>query len=235
MQRITQAMIFAAGHGTRMGQYTRNTPKTLLHIGDKPLLDIIIDRLLEYGVRRIVVNVHYLAIQIINHLQSKNIVNCEIIISREKELLDTGGGLCNALSLLNTEALFTVNGDTIWYDDSLLTTLTRIWHEKLADITMVFYLAKKMAVQYTGEFTITSTGEVIRDIKKGKYIYAGIQIINPIVLTSIKKKIFSLSDLYLDLQDKNNTLNRVRGMVYCGRLFHVGTPEELYFTRSFNE
>jgi NDP-sugar pyrophosphorylase family protein len=92
-----KAMIFAAGKGTRLKPLTDNTPKALVKVNGTPMLQIIINKLIKTGVTEIIINVHYLADQIIEFLKLKNNFGIRIEISHEKEeLLDTGGGLKKA-------------------------------------------------------------------------------------------------------------------------------------------
>ncbi len=211
-------MVFAAGFGKRLQHYTQDTPKTLLKVKGKYLIDIILERLLEYGVEKVAVNCHYQAQCIIDHLQNYP----QVIISHEKELLDTGGGLSKVLSILGNEPLITVNGDTIWYESDLLQKLTLLW-EKGTNLAMTFYPASKM-LNYSGEFTILPNNQVLQSAD-GQYVYAGIQIINPDLLHNIKKKKFSLSELYDLLFSKGE--EKVYGLNYTGQIFHIGTPKEL--------
>ena len=97
-----KAMIFAAGKGTRLKPLTNNIPKALIKVNGVPMLELVIKKLIDSGVNEIIVNVHYLAHQIINFLKSKNNFGIRIEISDESnELLDTGGGLKKASCYCN--------------------------------------------------------------------------------------------------------------------------------------
>src|SRR6516164_10342801 len=104
-------MVLAAGRGTRLRPLTETIPKPLLEINNRTLLDHAIDRLALVGVERVVVNVHYKAAMITAHLSRRKTPHIEI--SEEPELLDTGGGVKQALSLLD-ETFFVVNSDVFW-------------------------------------------------------------------------------------------------------------------------
>ncbi|MEJ2124506.1 MAG: NTP transferase domain-containing protein, partial [Alphaproteobacteria bacterium] len=102
-KRITHAMVLAAGMGTRMRQLTNGTPKPLVRLGGRALLDHVLNGLGDAGVRNVVVNVHYLADQIEAHVADRT--HPRITISDERgELLDTGGGVYKALPLLGEDA-----------------------------------------------------------------------------------------------------------------------------------
>ena len=108
-------MVLAAGLGTRMRPITDSTPKPLVKISGKPLIDHVLDRLDEAGVERAVVNVHHMADRIRNHLSQRR--RPEIVISDERgELLGTGGGVKKALPELGDAPFFHINSDTIWME-----------------------------------------------------------------------------------------------------------------------
>src|ERR1700761_1863521 len=114
MQTLSKtAMILAAGEGMRMRPLTLETPKPLLKVGGKTMLDHAIDKLIAAGIKRVVVNCFYLADQIETHLKTRKDV--EIIILRETELLDTGGGIKNALDNFDAP-FFALNADLPWMD-----------------------------------------------------------------------------------------------------------------------
>ena len=97
-----QSMIFAAGLGTRLKPLTDRIPKALVRVGGKPLIEYVLKNLVAAGSKRIVVNVHHFANQIIEYLQ-QNDFGVDICISDETEmLLDTGGGIKNAAPFFNT-------------------------------------------------------------------------------------------------------------------------------------
>ena len=117
--KVKHAMILAAGLGTRMRPLSINTPKPLLEIGKKNLLQRAIDLLDSYGINQIIINVHHLADQIENFISSYN-TRAKIIISNEKELLlDTGGGVKNGTKLFEKKPFFVINPDTLWENFNL--------------------------------------------------------------------------------------------------------------------
>ena len=110
---IKKAMILAAGFGKRLNPLTLSTPKPLLKIGKETLLSNTINFLEKYGIEEAVINVHYLPDQIIEYLNKKKF-NLKITIINEKEkILDTGGGVFNALKYFK-ESFVCINPDTIW-------------------------------------------------------------------------------------------------------------------------
>ena len=116
---IKKAMILAAGFGKRMHPLTLDCPKPLLKIHEETLLSNTIKFLQKIGVKKIVINVHYLADQIIKYIGKKKF-NIEIIIEEEKDsILDTGGGILNVLNHFLNEPFITINPDTLWNSDYL--------------------------------------------------------------------------------------------------------------------
>src|ERR1700710_1569143 len=110
-----KAMVLAAGLGVRMRPLTDRMPKPLVPVAGRPLLDHVLDKLAEAGVREAVVNVHYLPDQIIDHVASRALPH--VIISDERgAVLGTGGGVVKALPLLGNAPFFHVNADTLWID-----------------------------------------------------------------------------------------------------------------------
>ena len=118
MTKITQAFIFCAGRGERMRPLTEFTPKPLLEVKNKKILDYILEKLDEiHSLEKIIINAFYLADEIEKHIISLN--NPKIILSREVEKVETGGGLVYALDKIDIDKpLLTLNGDVLWRDQN---------------------------------------------------------------------------------------------------------------------
>ena len=122
--KIKYGMILAAGLGKRLNPITLKTPKPLIKIGNKNLLERSIDLLIVHGVEKIVINVHHLADKIKDFIHQKK-YKIKIIISEEKNsLLDTGGGVFQATSSFK-EPFIVINPDTLW---------SKIYSENLKDL-----------------------------------------------------------------------------------------------------
>jgi NDP-sugar pyrophosphorylase family protein len=91
-----KAMILAAGLGTRLRPLTDNCPKALVDVGGRTMLEITLSRLRAFGIRDVIINVHYFADMIVEYLKTNHNFGMHIEISREDVLLDTGGGLKKA-------------------------------------------------------------------------------------------------------------------------------------------
>ena len=111
--KIEDAMVLAAGLGTRLRPITDRMPKPLVPIAGKPMIDYGLDALAEAGVKRVVVNVHHFADQMTAHLANRS--QPEIILSDETgELMNSGGGLAKGLKLLGRAPVLVMNADLFW-------------------------------------------------------------------------------------------------------------------------
>jgi MurNAc alpha-1-phosphate uridylyltransferase len=131
-------MVLAAGLGTRMRPLTDRMPKALVEVAGKPLIDHVLDRLVEAGVTRAVVNVHHFADQMEAHLAGRR--DLQVLLSDERaELLDSGGGIQHARPLLGEAPIFVANIDSLWLDEGTppLESLKRAWNPQTMDILML--------------------------------------------------------------------------------------------------
>jgi MurNAc alpha-1-phosphate uridylyltransferase len=195
---IKKAMILAAGFGKRLNPLTLHCPKPLLKIGKETLLSNTINFLEQSKIKEVVINVHYLGDQIIEYLNKKKF-NLNIIIINEKEkILDTGGGICNALKYFN-ESFLCINPDTIWnlnYIKELKQMENNFFLNKKKSYLLVVNKIKSFDTSLKGDFNLHN-GLVTR--KKGenlKYIYTGLQIIDPEIFLNISDKIFSINKVW---------------------------------------
>jgi len=114
-----KAMILCAGYGKRLNPLTINCPKPLLKIGNETLLSNTIKFLEKYGIKHVVINVHYLAKQIVDYINKKRFNLSITIVEEKNEILDTGGGVLNAIKNFSNETFLIINPDTIWNLDYL--------------------------------------------------------------------------------------------------------------------
>jgi MurNAc alpha-1-phosphate uridylyltransferase len=219
------AMVLAAGLGTRMRPLTETRPKPLIAVAGKALLDHVLDRLADAGVERAVVNVHYLAEQIIAHTAGR--AKPRVTISDERGLLlGTGGGVVKALGELGTAPFFHINSDTIWID-SVTPNLTRLAdHFDAATMDALLLLAPTTgSIGYAGrgDFIMTPDGRLRRRDERAvaPYVYAGAAILSPALFKDAPQGEFSLTDLF----DRAAAAGRLHGLRLEGLWMHVGTPE----------
>lgn len=210
-------MIFAAGLGTRMRPLTDNCPKPLIRVGDRTLLDRALDLGRDAGCAPVVVNTHYLSDQIAAHLAGR-----DVAISPEPDtILDTGGGLRQALPLLGEGPVATLNPDVVWTGPNPLTALQAAWEgERMDALLALIPVAQATARKGAGDFGMDGHARLHR---KGDFVYAGAQIIRPDLLADIPDTVFSLNVLWDMLIAKG----RVFGMVHDGGWCDVGYPEAI--------
>jgi MurNAc alpha-1-phosphate uridylyltransferase len=219
------AMVMAAGLGTRMLPLTADRPKPLVEVAGKALIAHTFDHLRKAGVRRVVVNVHYLADMLEEHLA--NIEGLEIVVSDERaELLETGGGLVHARALLGNEPVFVVNSDNYWVDgpEDSLKALAARWDGAAMDVLLlVVPLARANCHRGAGDFHLAPDGRIVSRRQPGEgapFTYIGIQILHPRVLVDAPAGPFSTMLFW----ERAIAAGRAFAHVHDGLWFDVGTP-----------
>ena len=218
--KIKQGMILAAGLGKRMQPITLKTPKSLIQIGNKNLLDRAIELLINHGVDDIAINVHHLADQIKDFINKKK-YKAKITIFHEQDmLLDTGGGILNATKSFK-ETFVVVNPDTLWcnaYSSELSDLENLYFQHKKACLLLV---NKNLSVDSSlnGDFNLQD-GIVSRD-NSNELIFTGLQILDQSVFSSIKDKIFSMNSIWNNLITNNFLI----GMESSQKFYHLNTKE----------
>ena len=227
----TTAMVLAAGHGTRMRPLTLTKPKPLFEVGGRSMLDLAIDKLRDAGITRVVVNCFYLADHIIEHLALR--CDVDIVISRETELLDTGGGIKNALHYFDGKPFFALNADLPWMDDASapsIPAMMQAWDARKMDALLLLMPTARAkgfsaaGVPARGDFMMDADGKVHRHDAKPPYPYVLIsaQILKPDYFAATPEKIFSNNVVW----DKAEREGRLYGVEHKGTCFHVGTPQD---------
>jgi len=222
--KVTTAMVLAAGLGTRMRPLTDRMPKPLVPLKGKPLIDHVLDRLAAGGIARAVVNVHHFAEQIEAHLADRT--RPAITISDEREaVLDTGGGVVKALPLLGDGPFLIHNSDSIWVDGigSNIARLVRAFDPERMDSLMLLALgATSIGYDGHGDFLMAPDGLLARRGERGEapFAFTGVSIAHPRLFEDAPKGKFSLNLLW------NRAIERGRlyGMRLDGVWMHVGTP-----------
>ena len=210
-----ELMIFAAGFGNRMRPLTVNLPKPLVLVAGQSLLDRTLALAHGAGISKVVVNTHYLAHKIHNHLQDQ-----PVKIVHEPEILDTGGGLKNARPLFDEATAFTSNGDAIWSGPNPFSTLALNWRDDCDALLLCAPINQIHGRLPPGDFSISNDGKITRG---GDWVYLGVQIIRLGTLNQITEKVFSLNVIW-DLLMNRGTLYAAH---YSGLWCDVGTPENI--------
>ena len=222
-----RAMVLAAGLGTRMHPLTDATPKPLIAVGGKALIDHVLDRLAEVNVEIAVVNVHHLADKVEQHLAGRR--GPRIVISDERdELLGTGGGVVNALPVLGAAPFFHLNSDAIWIDGVKpnLIRLAETFDPARMD-ALLLLAATSTSIGYggRGDFAMAPDGRITRR-REGEvvpFVYAGVAILSSVLFSTAPPGAFSLNLLF----DRTIEAGRLYGLRLEGVWMHVGTLEAI--------
>ncbi|PRD53101.1 nucleotidyltransferase family protein [Phyllobacterium myrsinacearum] len=221
------AIVLAAGLGKRLRPITDTIPKPLVKVAGKSLIDWSFDALNAAGVARAVVNVHYLADQMEQHLASRR--SPVIAISDERaELLDSAGGIVKALPLIGRDAFYILNADTFWIDGPRpnLVRLAEAWDASKMDIlVMVARMDQATGYEGRGDFTLDAEGRLQRfhEGDASPYIYAGAAITHPRLFDGKPVARASLNRYF----DEAIGAGRLFGMPMQGHWLTVGTPEAI--------
>lgn len=217
------AMVLAAGLGTRLRPLTERIPKPLIPVAGRTLLDRCLDRLVEAGVSRAVVNIHWLGRQLREHLRQRT--DIETVISDESDLLlETGGGIARALPLLGDAPFIAVNADLIWRDagGNSLHRLAAAFDPATMDGILLLQ-PRERATGYggAGDFDIDAAGRLIRrgSAPGAGFVYTGVQILHPRLFNTCPAGAFSLNLLY----DRAIAAGRLQGLLHDGDWMDVGS------------
>ena len=219
------AMVLAAGHGMRMRPLTLTKPKPLHEVGGRTMLDLALDRLLAFGIRRAIVNTHHLAEQIAAHCTKRT--DMEIVISHEAELLDTGGGIKNVLPEFGDLPFFALNADLPWMDgaEPSLARMAKAWNPAAMDALLLVMPTKKArGFESKGDFILEHDGKIRRkDVPPPRpYVMLSAQILKPESFVGRTEKFFSNNLIWNEAESKG----RLYGVEHKGTCYHVGTPED---------
>ncbi|NTJ65232.1 nucleotidyltransferase family protein [Agrobacterium rhizogenes] len=225
---IKQAMVLAAGLGTRMRPITDTIPKPLVKIAGKPMIDYALDALAEAGVEQVVVNVHHHADQMEAHLRGYR--KLDILISDERDaLMNNGGGLAKGLKLLGRDPAFVMNSDLFWIGEkegqpTNLDRLAGFFDVDHMDLGMLCVaLEKTTGHNGKNDFSMAEDGRLSRysDVTGNGVVYAGTLVINPSFLDDAPADAFNINTYY----DKAIARGRLYGTMLDGHWLTVGTPE----------
>ncbi|MEH6700202.1 nucleotidyltransferase family protein [Parasphingorhabdus sp.] len=228
MTRVDTAMIMAAGLGKRMRPLTESRPKPLVEVAGKAMIDHCFEKLVEAGIGKAVVNVHYLADMMEAHLAALP-YPIEIRVSDERsELLETGGGLVQAEPLIDEDNFFCINSDNLWTDGSTnsLHQLAQTWNEDKMD-ALLLLVPRSSAHNYqgTGDFHLEEQNRISRKLpdQQAPLIFSGIQLISKRLLRDAPTGPFSTNIFW----ERAIGEGRLFGAVHAGKWFEVGSPQAI--------
>ena len=228
---IKQAMVLAAGLGTRMRPITETMPKPLVRIGGKPMIDYVLDALVAAGVKTIVVNVHHHADQMEMHLAQEK--RAEIQISDERDrLMDSGGGLAKGLKLLDQDQpALVMNADLFWVGEpdgepDNLSRLAQQFDASRMDMTMLC-VEQERTTGHNGknDFSMAEDGRLTRHVPgaNNPVVYAGALVLMPHLLDDAPEGPFNLNIYF----DRAIAAGRLYGSGLKGQWLTVGTPDAI--------
>ncbi|WP_201239525.1 nucleotidyltransferase family protein [Rhodothalassium salexigens] len=223
-----RAMVLAAGLGRRMLPLTETTPKPLVEVAGRPLIDRTLDRLGEAGVKQAVVNVHHHAGKLEKHLAGRK-GRPELIVSDErKHLLDSGGGVAHALDHFKGKPFWVVNGDIVWLDglNNTFKLVANYWDKGRMDALLLIVAAVSAhGYRGQGDFDMDADGRLKRKAERTitPFVYGGIAILSPKLFKGIDEEVFSLNRVF----DRAEAQGRLYGVMHEGRWAHVGTPDAI--------
>lgn len=220
------AMVMAAGLGKRMRPLTATTPKPLVRVAGKPLVDHALDNLARSGIARAVVNVHYLADALEAHVSAR--AAPKVVISDERaHLLETGGGLIKAQDHL-PDPFFCLNADNIWLDGprDAFRDLSARWNpEEMDALLLVVSHVRAANFDGPGDFHMDPVGRLKRRTpgRIAPFIYTGIQLVSKRLLRDTPEGAFSTNILW----NRAIAEGRLFGVAFTGLWFEVGTPQAI--------
>jgi MurNAc alpha-1-phosphate uridylyltransferase len=220
------AMVMAAGLGKRMRPLTATRPKPLVEVAGRPLIDHVFDRLRSAGVKRAVVNVHYMADALEAHLAAR-VKGIELVVSDERRaLMETGGGIVQARDLIGDAPFLVINSDNLWIDGptDAIRALAARWDDATMDALLLLVpLAQAHCHTGQGDFRIDPNGRIVGRRVPGKpapFVYTGVQILSPRVIAEWPEGPFSTMLFW----ERAIAAGRAYGLVHQGLWFDVGTP-----------
>lgn len=216
-------MVLAAGLGTRMRPLTNDRPKPLVTLAGRTLLDHMLDRLVEGGVERAIVNVHYFPEQMEAQLAKRH--DLQIVISDERaQLMETGGGVRQARPLLGDDPVFHVNTDSVWVgDDALVKLATQFDPAKMDALLLLCPMDACIGLETTGDFALAPDGRITHRFNdpNANLAWMGVQIIKPGIIDPEPLEPFSFRRVWQRVWEEG----RLYGAMFDGFWLHVGTPE----------
>jgi N-acetyl-alpha-D-muramate 1-phosphate uridylyltransferase len=217
------AMVLAAGLGTRMRPLTNTTPKPLIKVNGKSIIDYGMDKLREAGVSRAVVNAHYLPDQIISW--SRTIRSPMVTISDETDaILDTGGGIARALPLLGPDPFFVLNSDSFWIDqgEPALQRLRHAWTDGMDCLLLLCDPKDTTGYAGDGDFIMDANGRLAPQTTNA-LTYIGGYLVHPKLFENAPEGNFSMWRMW----EKAIGAGTFFGITHNGHWLHVGTPEAI--------
>ncbi len=232
---IDQALILAAGLGTRMRPITDSIAKPMVEILGQSLIARIIDQLHSASIKKIVINLFYKGELLQKHVEGyvkSHFPDLELQFVIEDELHEVWGSVKKSLPYMNDKPFFLVNGDNYWIDrdQNIFDTLQAKWQESGMNALLLLY-PKEQVIGYEGkgDFNLHQDGRIVFPrVEPLPFVYMGIQIIAPEFLQQEKLEKANIFNIYARFNYSD-----IYAAVYNGYWFHIGTPQSITETESF--
>ena len=218
MVRFPDVMLLAAGLGTRLRPVTETIPKPLVEVAGVPLIERIMGNARAEGAKRFTANAHYRADQVLAHFGGL------LKVSREEELLGTGGGVKRALPMLHSDPFFVMNTDAFWPagSDAPLGRMIGRFTEQTEMVLLCVHPRDATGFGRSHDFCLSPQGLVTRDYG-APVIYGGAALVGKKLFEGTPDGAFSLNDLFEACIERES----VAGVALDAPWFHVGDPEAL--------
>ncbi len=226
---MTEAILLAAGLGERMRPLTDATPKPLLPLGGRALIDHALDRLAAAGVGRVVVNAHWQGDRLARHLAARP-GPPETMLRHEPKLLGIGGAVAAALATgaLGPDPFFVINGDIFWLDgpSPALARLAAGFDPSKRDGLLLLHRSVQVRGEAgMGDFFLDPLGELRRrgEREVAPFVFAGVGIASPRLFDVAPTGVSEMTPLW----NRALEAGRLGGLVHDGLWFHLSTPADL--------
>ena len=228
--KINTALILCAGFGRRLDPLTLTTPKPLLRIKEVTMLERCINLIIEYGVKKILLNTFHLENQIIEFIKNKKF-SIEIrVIKDGRKILDTGGGILNMIENSQENDFIIFNPDTLW-DKDYISEINKMsdfyFSNDLDNILLLADRRKSFDINLKGDFNLKNN--LLKKNSDNHFIYIGCQILNRSLFERYKVSNFSISEIWNDLL-KQNKLN---GFESFNNFYHLTNLETFKRLKDF--
>jgi MurNAc alpha-1-phosphate uridylyltransferase len=228
-----RGMVLAAGLGTRMRPLTMHTPKPLLKVHGRTLLDRALDRLAAAGVAQVAVNGHWLAPRIEAFCQART--HPRLVYLPEPRLLDTGGGIFNALAAraVGPGPFFAVNGDSLWLDgpSPALARMARSFDPAAMDVMLLLLSTPQVDGEVgQGDFLLEADGRLAwpQEGRVAPFLYIGVQLLHPRAFERFGAGTYGMREVWHAAVEGG----RAFGLRHDGAWFHLSTPPDLAHAES---
>lgn len=220
-------MVLAAGLGRRMAPLSNDMPKALVPVAGRALVERVLDRFHAAGLKQAVINLHAHADMLERHLRQRT-AGPDLIFSDERAaLLETGGGVRQALDLIPDDPFYVANCDALWLDgmnDTLQLMAAAFDPARMDALLLIIPAVNAWGYGGAGDFVMAASGQLARKPERAisPFVYGGVAMYTKAAIADMPLgQAFSLNRVFDRLEAKG----RLFGVVHEGRWAHVGTPD----------